>query len=1213
MRQTLDEWEASIEPYFKHISLLGEIPITYIELENLSNLFQDLVKRSGQAKATHILTVNYSKTFITFLAAVAALNVNRDYWRVVSEATGIPIQRLSQLQWGEYFLKHLGIFHLPTFKGVGGYRFVTPIRLHGGIPAYSLPDFFAYVLWPSVKNEKYKALPTEKLFQTLLKRTTVQYFVDSPVTNFLENGGDYAVEFLDRCRKMARLYLQSNEVPTASEVNLPPYVMRTFKQWVEEELETDKGTRLRSPKVILDPWGPDFYISLPSESVEGLLATRSYSWRIEMQGQDGKTIEHIERVRVRRRGYDLETEKTEFPLENPSSKIVVSYCSTETGVDHQEEQVTNTIRRWRIDLFSSRDQSPLIVFHPNDGRLLRWNQTLPAEELWLVYPDECELSITGEGQILENYPELYVQMGIWKVKAWDLSKAHSLQLVKNGKSLFQPISILSQPPDPILVGDNLLASNADPDGIQIYIGSPPSLRIPIRPGRSVSSELNNWHINLESRWQALPKIHNKGFPLVEYPFSVEGAENSVNIALSAFLGKGACGSYRMVSTGPYGMRTEHRFRVWPNLIIDGLEKYYLPSQRGPQEVRFSMKIPDGCEVLPQAGVQGVNVREMEDNYQVIVDLNVSAVDLYLIKPLAEGEPIRLPLSLAIPRLRWAFLLEQEAKEIAWISSPIKSTVGAFLQSEQKTLYFEFPFIDELPLTFNIQMVNPENGEFLQEHIRPQKVHKRKTHWRFPLGEFSDTIRQLGEQPLFEFQLVINNSQTGEILVLPVLRLSRELEITDVQIEFPDSKAIVLKWTEPKPLRNRRVLLWSEWQPWLPPKEIKIPDHIQGELKEQVIDLPPSYYRLHFFTAATWEEIDPPALPPVESHSVKAASPQEMLDWIDRRIDQHPDNFLLHFFKACVLEALDDKPNRDEEITWCYQNLTKTMSKNIMAFHHWLGGEQAKTRKLRDPNTQKAVRISMFRPELLRQLLKAYPENDAIRTAYLDIYPTVTLINPETALMILNHDSDPARVIHSLQVLIQRESPQTLDKIIEIIEEGQLSDADACELLATNPEFSLFSLGELTDSPFKLRLIKRMVKLLPDQEYFVLPEFWVRTTGGWGRIEKICVEENDKELACFNRKKDMPILTVILRPDDCPERIWVDLVNDTITFLDANKVYICTKEDCNYFASENINFIRNEHNRASHMGLGPAFRPSAPLIHMNKPNEYSMNPPENQFA
>jgi hypothetical protein len=101
MRQTLDEWEASIEPYFKHVSLLGEIPITYIELENLSNLIHDLVKRSGQAKATRTLTVNYCRIFITFLAAVAALNVSRDYWRVVSEATGIPIQRISQLQWGE--------------------------------------------------------------------------------------------------------------------------------------------------------------------------------------------------------------------------------------------------------------------------------------------------------------------------------------------------------------------------------------------------------------------------------------------------------------------------------------------------------------------------------------------------------------------------------------------------------------------------------------------------------------------------------------------------------------------------------------------------------------------------------------------------------------------------------------------------------------------------------------------------------------------------------------------------------------------------------------------------------------------------------------------------------------------------------------------------------------------------------------------------------
>jgi hypothetical protein len=321
MRRNLADWEDSLKPYFGHIKLLGEIPVTHIELEQLGNLFRDYIKRYGQAGATRNFEAHYRRTFVVFLAAVAAHNTDPDYWRVVSNTAGIPPERIYQLRWGEIFLEQLDRFRLPTFEKVGGYRFVTPIRLHGGIPAYSLPDYFAYILWPSVNKDLYKRVKTEKVLPKLLKRSTVKISVDSPVINFLENGGEYALEFFDRCRKMARLYRQSQEVPAPGEIDLPPYVVRTFQQWVDEELETARGIRLRAPRLYLDPWGPDFYLHLPPESVDALLATMSFFWRVEMQEKGESNYEHIERVRVRRRGYDLQTSEVQLPLEKPTSKM----------------------------------------------------------------------------------------------------------------------------------------------------------------------------------------------------------------------------------------------------------------------------------------------------------------------------------------------------------------------------------------------------------------------------------------------------------------------------------------------------------------------------------------------------------------------------------------------------------------------------------------------------------------------------------------------------------------------------------------------------------------------------------------------------------------------------------------------------------------------------------------------------------------------------
>jgi hypothetical protein len=141
----------------------------------------------------------------------------------------------------------------------------------------------------------------------------------------------------------------------------------------------------------------------------------------------------------------------------------------------------------------------------------------------------------------------------------------------------------------------------------------------------------------------------------------------------------------------------------------------------------------------------------------------------------------------------------------------------------------------------------------------------------------------------------------------------------------------------------------------------------------------------------------------------------------------------------------------------------------------------------------------------------------------------------------------------------------------------------------------------------------MVKVIPNQEYFVLIGFWIRTTAGWGRIQKIRADDSVEELLYFNRKKHKPQLTVILRPDHDPEPVRIDLTTREVTFLDARKVYICTKDGCFYFASEKMKHVIKQHNFASHNGIGPSFRPSAPSFEMHNPESYSLEAPENQFA
>lgn len=1205
MRKNLKEWETSLKPYLNHIKLLGEIPITHIEVEQIGNLIRDLNNKYGPTRTTRILEADYPRTFAVFLASLAAHNTARDYWRVVAESTGVAVQRINQLSWGSSFLRILEVFELPTFQDIGGYRYVNPIRLHGGIPAYSLPDYFAYILWPSVTRKNYKDLHSEDLVTIFLKRASIQVLVDSPVTNFLENGGEHAIEFFDRCRKMARTYSQLQEFPDPIEIDLPPYVVRTFQQYVEEELESETGKRLRKPQLLLDPWGPDFYIHIPPEPVDALLATRHYIWHLEMQRENSENYEHIEPIRVRRRGYELETSEVDIPLDNPAQRIITSYCIQDTSKKDSTRTKTHTIHRWRLNLLPTEDQPPLLVFNPNNGRILHWNQALSAEELWLLSPIDVELRIDGEGEIVENFPDFYGSWGQWTVESWDLTNANSVQLIRNGKELKAPIPIQSAPPEPILVGNNILRIDVDPDGVPVYIGEPPRIRIPIRPGKTAEAELAHWQLNIESRWAALPEFHHEIFTLSEIKSHLITSSNEVDFPLDAILGPNPCGTYRAIVTGPFGLRAEFRFRVWPSLTLNSLESYYFPSKDGALPVILNIELPQGCEVSPQAGSEGVKVNYTGTNFQVTVDPNITVADLHLISPLPDNDPIRLPLSIAIPRLRWSLMLGQDDAEIKWHANPIQSTVDALLQAGQGTLYFELPLIDELPLIFTVVLVNPENNEVIQEHSRPKGVSFRQTRWRFPLGEFSDTIRHLNEHPVFEFQLAIENSISGERVEIPILRLNRTLDIHTVWIEFLEESTFCMRWIETNPLRNRRVRIWSEWQPWIPPMEVKIPDAARGELDVQEVVLMPSHYRMHFFTAAPWDPPNPPNEPPNESILVETTTPQERLRCVHKQINvesKHP--FLLHFERACVLDKISDVQARDQEIQWCCQHLDECLPDQILAFHRWLGS--------RDPQTQIRVRTQMYRPDQMQKLFSSFPKSHQKRDSYLEHFSDTDFVQPESALLVLEHVSAPGSVMHALITLVKQEHNQSLPKIFASLESGQLSDLDAGELLTLNPDFTLPALGKMPEIPSKLRMIHRMVKLIPEQEYFVLPNFWIRTCAGWGRIEEIWNQESGESLQYFNRKIDTPLILVVLRPDHYPEKIHVDLISDTLTFLDASQVWMCTKDGCYYFASEKEQYVIKEHNWASHMGLGPALRPLEPSFQKFKPEAYSLEPPETQF-
>ena len=1196
----LSDWETYLTPFIGQIKLLGEIPLTWMEVESIGQEIRLLLQREKPTKGTHDLESFYYRTFVVYLAHVAAHNAERNYWGVIQNNLHLTEKTRQQQEWGSKFIRILKKLGLPTFGDVGGYRYVTPIRLHGGIPVYSLPDFFAHILLPGVQNPRFSKLPTTDLVNEMLDRSAVQMLVDSPVRYFLEYGRehtrDFVLEFVENCRTMARAYLQTGDTLDPNELNIPPYVVRTFRQFMEEG-GTVPGSRLRAPFISLNPWWSEFYLHLPPQSVEGLQAHKTFFWKIEPPEPE---TTRLEQVRVRQRGSDRETIGIELPLETPVDHLGVAFGRKEDGIPELEIKGS-----WRLRLLPSSDEPPLRAFHPNNGKLVNWTQALPAVDLWLLYPRQTQLEGTNI-HLREEFNEFYGLLEDWQMKWWDLRDTDSVHLIANGDEICAPIPVQGSLSEPELVGGTLLLQNDNPDNVPLFIGEPPRLSIPIQPGRSLDKEIPRWRVCLASRWAAKPELDGETSRLTEFEESIEMREGAFELPLVLLLGGEAAGEFEGEVTGPMGFPSTFRFRIWPELEIEGLQPYYLPERNGAQPVSFSLILPHGSSLQTQVGVEGVEVGTQGNQYSVTVAPDVGRAELHLIAPLPGRESLHVPLDLAVPRLRWALPHGEGEREFTWHTSPITRPIDVLLQTEHASLYIEFPLATEHSLFFALNLIDPDTGKCIQRSRRTyQPPHPNQIPWGFPLSQYKDTLRNLPDQPIFEFHLEILDGQTGQTVQIPLLRLNRTLDIRAIWIEHLAPPAFRLHWEESHPLRNRRVYIWSEWQPWCSPVELKIPDEARGDLLVTDVGLPPSLYRLLFFTALLWEEKDPPAAPLPGSHLVQTVTRDVHLSWLEEQIQKHPKReFLLRFERACLYETFKDHIGRDHEVTWCFQNLEKASPVRILVLYRWL--------EKRDPENHKAVRIRMYSENYLQLLFETLPNTPQILQDYLRDLPKTSIITPASALLILEHQTDPVIDIHCLFILIKRSNKQGVIQICDRIDAGALSDSDAIALLKENPRFSLEALSTLPRKPLTNRLIAHLATTDSDQQDFIVPGWWVLTDAGWGRIERIQDPETQENLQYYDTRKDTPRLAITLQRGRSSESITFDLSAQTIQFEDARWVYVCTKGDCKFITAD-VNRLRGEHNRGAHMGLGPAFRPSSATFKARKLPTYCSSPPENEFA
>ena len=1199
---TIADWERHLRPRLQQVELVGEIPITARDCDRLGQAIRLRVQTLGHGRAMKELQFDYPCALAVYLVAQGVYGYRGgDYWTEVVQTTGLKRARAWQI--GQAFEGILENLQLPLFPDMRAqaHRYVSLILAHGGIPDYCLADFFGRMLQPAVTQAYYAGMSTEELIDEWLWHASSRYFVDKPVLRFLRFGGEVAVDFVERCREMAVEYVDAGVVSEAQEIGLPERVVASYQQWIVEQSaeqvqrEATDRWRLRKPQVLVDPWGEGVFLDLPPQQVPATAIYSDIAWQVQA-GDETHSIP----VRIRRTGFDRKTETEAIPLSQPAEGYQVSLL-----VDNQAK------RTWRYQGVS--EECPLLVFDPEQGGLLSWTRSLPAKRLGLLYPETLSLRVGGEGQLLEALPRLPWGWASLRGEIWDLARAGRVSLVgDDGEVLSATLRPDESSLRPELVGGQLLSQEVRGARAPVYVGPPPSIRIPLTGRSDPGEELARWRLRVHNMWPAAP-ILDVTATLAELRPALSPGEKGADLPLGlpSLLGDAPRGSFVVRLRGPLGRDAEFTLRLVPHLVICGHEILYVPdAQSGPQPATLLVETRSGDSLECQAAggqcrIQACERHEDVWQYEIGASPDVAEVELTVVRSAPSGDAIRVPVSVPIRRLRWALIGDQTGlSRREWTGRIIRRPIEALLQSQSPCLLVALPLAEEDGTSLQLRLVDVDNEELqVADPISPPRGHRP---WRFELAGFLDTVRT-SRSPVLRVELNAENLPGLDMpLRLPVLSLTQTLIVSDVELRARRVNGRVvfeLAWREPTPLRNRHVRFWPLWRPWDPVLEQIVPDEVEGAYAFNVPPnrLGPGKYRIEFLVVDPWAPPEAVRSPPGGAPStadVELISPERRLQYLDARMEEGGPGFELLLERAFIYRDMGNPQAAQLAWQWCFDHLDDGTIPQILALADLVEatGDQA---------TLTGLKLKMFAPARVEHLLQ---EHNRVSTEhfqrYLDRLPRSGLLHRATSRQLLSVDDETVR-LHAVQQLIRRNDTLGVDAVLRWVEAATLSDADATAILRLSGQFSADYLEGRLDNPTALRLLEALSLELGDRTPVVRPGIWVCTDAGWGRIERI-EDLTGRSVQQYIRGQTDYRLFVTLRPSIDAEPIEVDLTRKLISFCEAVCIYTCTK--CKGCSACDWSLLVNRHDKVAHGGVGPAYRKERVTFRSLRTLEYSARPP-----
>jgi len=1188
--------ENQLSSQLKKVRLIGEINPSRELVDQLGAQFKTYFAQGSQNEILDVINVDYPYSFLTFMVGMGIYEYNNEgLWPAIEQTLGLSTHTKIANTFEE-LLKHFGF---PLFEKLRdqSMRFITPLVMHGGIPIYSLDNFFEHIVLPSLQKPEYIGLTGQKLIEEMVERTTRQ--INKPVQYFLQFGGETAADLLSRSRKMAKAWLDSKEKMTAETAGLPIHIVDAFYEWIvknENQISrshTSSRQRLQKPELCLDPWGLGVFIRLPEqklldESIQNVV------WIIE---SDGLTKNLPAQVR-RQADKVVSLERLFIP-----TKICNQY-RIELNIEENKFS-------WVLQGLSS--EKPYLVFNPDQDPAPTMRDVF-ARQVWLLLPLEAKVEVlSGQANCLEVFPDLPGVFGYYRAEWWDFTDADELSLKEPGKESL-PITLRRQEiiPQPKLQGGTLLNDPLFQDEENYYIGKAPALFLPTT---SEFLSLDQWSLSFSTKENNTP-IKYPQISLNDLPDDAIERQSDgntlVNLNHEFLLSNNPFGKFEIHVKGPLGMDADLNLNILSGLKPNGLDKIYMAEAgEGSPLVHISLEHLQGDHIEP-ANQPDKNWTSPKPSRTFNVDFQSKrhSFDLVYVHRLNNQEAVRVPFHIRIKRFRWRFVSGDSADEI-WNEWPIFLSVHDFYTAQTPFLLLDLPIQEDELLSMNLEITDLDGMVIKEQKLfDAQKKYHTKRFWRIDLSPLGDLI-SLNDLTMLRGQLVIQLDSHLSPRKVPILRISKQLdvEIEDVQVsEVNDDFQINIAWHERYHQKNRVVYFWPTYRDWEEPHMENIPDNAVDNcsLLIPTNSLPGCQYRIHIDVLDPWLPTKPASCPDElvfkNVMSKDFRSPAKRLIQLKSDFLEH-NQFSGRLEGFILAQALGLQNDYLGNLVWCSKHVHRTTFKGFQKFIEILSNNYSKE-ELSDIYTH------LLSPINIKRLWEFSIENDEQKN---EVYSFLSHI-PQTIDWTIESSKELAQFQHpiiqrrAINNLLDLDKLSGIQTVIKAMEDGNISKNEAMShLYNVRPE----TLQYLNDNPSSFNAL--VAKYLRDYNPLsgvkeVKVGTWVKTNAGWGKIANIENIDSHQSVNSFYEGDNNYRFEVRLHiyesiglkyGQDKGELIRVNLKKKEIRFL-GNAKYLFQCPYCDHFISGNktvmLIHLSAEHQKG-HIEFSPIAYTPLELTHL----------------